>query len=162
MSDHVESGSSKSGHSLVYQKPKYEENVVLNDNNRGDSIPQQSRPNFFTVHEDSSEITYVPEDALKEGLGMIKTIKQTLTKLELSSKLRAEVWDREITKFVHQYFFFEFENILMSLHLVSLEGQGSPRTLIAVCGGNFFFGSCTEKKENLHFTQQLGRGNHLY
>ena len=107
MSDQVESGPSKSGHSLIYQEPKHEENVVMNDDNRGDNMPQQSRPNFFTVHEDASEITYVPEDALKEGLGMVKTIKQTLTKLELSSKLRAEVWDREITKFVHQYFCFE-------------------------------------------------------
>ena len=80
----------------------------MNDN-RGDNMPQQSRPKFFTVHEDASEITYVPEDALKDGLGMIKTIKQTLTKLELSSKLRAEVWDREITKFVHQYFFLKLQ-----------------------------------------------------
>lgn len=102
MSDHVESGSSNSSHPLVYQKFKHEENVVMNENNRGDNMPQQSIPKFFTVHEDASEITYVPEDALKEGLGMIKTIKQSLSKLELSSKLRAEVWDREITKFVHE------------------------------------------------------------
>ena len=137
MSDHVESGSSKSSDPLVYQKIKHDENdenVVMNDINR-DDMPQQSRPKFFTVHEDASEITYVPEDALKEGLGMIKTIKQTLTKLELSSKLRAEVWDREITKFVHQYLYSGIWNILIFLHLVSLEGQGSPRTLIAVCGG---------------------------
>ena len=104
MSDHVESGSSKTGNSLVYQRPKHEENVVMDDNNRGDKAPQQPKTNFFTIHEDASEITYIPEDALKEGLGMVKTIKQTLTKLELSSRLRAEVWDREITKFVHQYF----------------------------------------------------------
>jgi hypothetical protein len=113
MSDRVESGSSNLGHPLAYQNFKHEENVVMNDNNRGDNMPQQSRPKFFTVHEDASEITYVPEGALKEGLGMIKTIKQTLTKLELSSKLRAEVWDREITKFVHQYFYFEIWNILI-------------------------------------------------
>ena len=107
MSDHVESGSSNLGHPLVYPKFKDEENVVMNDNSRGDNMPRQSISKFFTVHEDASEIAYVPEDALKEGLGMIKTIKQSLTKLELSSKLRAEVWDREITKFVHQYFYFE-------------------------------------------------------
>jgi hypothetical protein len=99
MSDRVESGSSTSGHSL-YQRLKHEESVVMNDNNRGDNTPQQLKPKFFTIHEDASEITYIPEDALKEGLGMIKSIKQSLTKLELSSKLRAEVWDREITKFV--------------------------------------------------------------
>ena len=106
MSDRVGNGSSKPGHS-AHQKVKHEENVVMNDNSREDNMPQQSRPNFFTVHEDASEITYVPEDALKEGLGMIKTIKQTLTKLELSSKLRAEVWDREITKFVSSMFLFK-------------------------------------------------------
>ena len=139
MLDRVDSGSSKSGHSLVYQKPKHEENVVMNDNNRGDKMPQQSKPKFFTIHEDASEITYIPEDALKEGLGMIKTIKQTLTKLELSSKLRAEVWDREITKFVHQYIYLRIAYILIFLDLISLEGQGSPRTLIAVCGGKIIF-----------------------
>lgn len=112
----------------------------MNDNNRRDETPQQSRPKFFTIHKDASEITYIPEDALKEGLGMVKTIKQTLTKLELSSKLRAEVWDRELTKFVHQYFCEKkIANILISLHLLSLEGQGSPRTLIAVCGGKQMF-----------------------
>ncbi|KAF8812373.1 hypothetical protein BYT27DRAFT_7087741 [Phlegmacium glaucopus] len=83
------------------------------DDNTGDATPQQSKSKFFTIHEDASKITYIPENALKEGLGMVKTIKQILLKLELSSKLRAEVWDRE---------------------LVNLEGQGSPRTLIAVCG----------------------------
>jgi hypothetical protein len=107
MSDPAESGSSKSGHSLVYQRPKLEESVVMNVNNQRDETPQQSRPKFFTVHKDASEITYIPEDALKEGLGMVKTIKQTLTNLELSSKLRAEVWDRELTMFVHQYFYTE-------------------------------------------------------
>jgi hypothetical protein len=105
MSDRAENGSSKPGHSLAY--PKREENVVMNDNNRGDEMPQQLKPKFFTIHEDASEITYIPENAFKEGLGMVKSIKQTLTKLELSSKLRAEVWDRELTKFVHQYFYTE-------------------------------------------------------
>lgn len=122
MSDHVESGSSNSSHPLVYQKFKHEENVVMNENNRGDNMPQQSIPKFFTVYEDASEITYVPEDALKEGLGMIKTIKQSLSKLELSSKLRAEVWDREITKFVHECFYFEIWNIL--IFYISLASKG--------------------------------------
>lgn len=75
----------------------------MNDNTR-DERPQQTRPKFFTIHEDTSTFTYTPEDALKEGLGMVKTIKQTLTRLELSSKLRAEVWDRELTMFVYRYF----------------------------------------------------------
>ena len=122
----------------------------MNDNSRGDKTPQQLKPEFFTIHEDASEITYIPEDALKEGLGMVKTIKQTLTKLELSSKLRAEVWDREITKFVHQYFYLKITYILISLHLVSLEGQGSPRTLIAVCGGKISFASSYRTENNTY------------
>jgi hypothetical protein len=105
VSDHIASGSSSSGRSFVSQKfliTKHEEDVVMNDNTRHET-PQQSKLKFFTIHEDASKITYIPEDALKEGLGMVKTIKQTLTKLELSSKLRAEVWDRELTKFEYFY-----------------------------------------------------------
>ena len=64
---------------------------------------QPSEPKFFTIHKDASEINYIPEDALKEGLGMVKTIKQTLVKLDLSSKLRADVWDRELAKYVYRY-----------------------------------------------------------
>jgi hypothetical protein len=82
----------------------------MNDNIRGETS-RQSKPIFFTIHEDASEITHIPEDALKEGLGMVKTIKQTLTKLELNSKLRAEVWDRELTKFVHRYFYTDNHQI---------------------------------------------------
>lgn len=74
----------------------------MNCNTR-DETQQQSKPKFFTIYQNTSEITYIPEDALKEGLGMVKTIKQTLTKLELSSRLRADVWHGELTKSVHQY-----------------------------------------------------------
>lgn len=97
MSNHAERNSSDD--SSPFRKPlipKHEETVIGDDTRDA----QQSKFKFFTIHEDASEITYIPEDALKEGLGMVKTIKQTLTKLELSSKLRAEVWDRELTKFV--------------------------------------------------------------
>lgn len=103
MSDHIESSSS--GLSLAFQGSlvtKQEGDVVMDD-----GTPQLEQPklSLFTIHKDVSEITYIPEDALKEGLGMVKTIKKVLTKLELSSKLRAEVWDRELVKFVHRYFY---------------------------------------------------------
>lgn len=91
-------------------QPKHEENIVTDDDTR-DGILQQSKPKFFTIHKDPSEIIYVPEDALKEGLGMVKTIKQTLTKLELSSRLRADVWDRELVKFVHRCFYIDNREI---------------------------------------------------
>lgn len=108
MPDHIESGSSS--HSSAFQRPKQEEGVIADDNTI-DETPQQSKPNFFTIYKDASEIAYVPEDALKEGLGMVKTIKQTLTRLELSSKLRAEVWDRELSKLVYRYFYADNRKI---------------------------------------------------
>ncbi|PPR06571.1 hypothetical protein CVT24_001752 [Panaeolus cyanescens] len=67
----------------------------------------------FTVFQNAQEIDYIPESALKEGIGMVKSIKDALKKLELGSKLRKEVWAREI------------DNLL---------NQGTPKTLIAVCG----------------------------
>ncbi|KJA29987.1 hypothetical protein HYPSUDRAFT_196279 [Hypholoma sublateritium FD-334 SS-4] len=67
----------------------------------------------FKVYASVSDITYAPETALKEGVAMVNTIKEGLQRLELGSKLRQEVWDREVQ---------------------NLQGQGSPQTLIAVCG----------------------------
>lgn len=61
---------------------------------------QQIKPTLFTVYNTANEIVHTPEAALKEGLGMVKTIKDTLKQLELGSKLRQEVWDRELTKCV--------------------------------------------------------------
>lgn len=55
---------------------------------------------FYTVCNNPEDIVYTPEDALKEGSGMVKTIKENLKKLELGSKLRQEVWDREMAKLV--------------------------------------------------------------
>ncbi|THG92694.1 hypothetical protein EW026_g8299, partial [Hermanssonia centrifuga] len=66
---------------------------------------------YFYQSED--DITYVPEDALKQGLGMVKSMKHNIKRLELGSKLRKDVWLREIE---------------------SLQGQGAPTTMIAICG----------------------------
>jgi hypothetical protein len=53
---------------------------------------------YFTAFQNAREISYLPEDALKEGFGMVKAIKESLKQLEVGSNLRREVWDREITK----------------------------------------------------------------
>ncbi|KAF8974240.1 hypothetical protein BDZ97DRAFT_1945601 [Flammula alnicola] len=87
--------------------------MAKQEDTRGIITPEEVKPKLFAVYSSAAEISYVPEDALKAGLGMTKTIKESLKKLELGSKLRQEVWDRE---------------------LANLEGQGAPRTLIAVCG----------------------------
>jgi len=82
--------------------PAYVQNLTLpglsgNVVKQEDSVPL---PKHFTVHKTVHEIQYNPEASLEEGLGMVKTIKETLKHLELGSKLREEVWDREIASFV--------------------------------------------------------------
>lgn len=77
------------------------------------TAPETPKQALYTVYSCAAEITYVPENALKEGLSMVDTIKNSLKTLKLGSKLRQDVWSREIE---------------------SLQSQGAPTTLIAVCG----------------------------
>ncbi|KAG6820103.1 hypothetical protein H0H93_005415 [Arthromyces matolae] len=74
------------------------------------ATPKQA---FFKVYTSPDDISYSPEGALKEGLGMVASIKASLKHLKLGSQLRQEVWLRELD---------------------SLTSQGAPTTLIAVCG----------------------------
>ncbi|TFK28807.1 hypothetical protein FA15DRAFT_753191 [Coprinopsis marcescibilis] len=60
-----------------------------------------------------AEIPYNPENALKEGLKMIESIQPCVNNLIVGTKMRQEVWKRDM------------EN---------LRSQSSPTTLIAVCG----------------------------
>ncbi|KII94798.1 hypothetical protein PLICRDRAFT_86263 [Plicaturopsis crispa FD-325 SS-3] len=73
----------------------------------------EKAPALYPVFESAADIQYAPEEALKVGLSMVKTIKSNIKKLELGSKLRKDVWLREIE---------------------SLQNQGAPTTMIAVCG----------------------------
>ncbi|RPD61950.1 hypothetical protein L226DRAFT_613292 [Lentinus tigrinus ALCF2SS1-7] len=68
---------------------------------------------LYKVYRSADEIQYVPENALKEGLAMVKALKASIKKVDLGSKMRADVWQEEI------------KNLL---------GQGAPTTMIAVCG----------------------------
>ncbi|TFK83640.1 hypothetical protein K466DRAFT_528541 [Polyporus arcularius HHB13444] len=68
---------------------------------------------LYKVYGSADEIQYAPEDALKEGMGMVKALKASIKKVDLGSKMRADVWQEE---------------------LKSLLGQGTPTTMIAVCG----------------------------
>lgn len=54
----------------------------------------------YDVFVSASQINYSPEESLRNGLGMVKTLKERVDKLELGSKLRKEVWLREIAGFV--------------------------------------------------------------
>ncbi|KAG2369878.1 hypothetical protein BDR07DRAFT_1526349 [Suillus spraguei] len=70
-------------------------------------------PMLYQLYDSADNIAYTPEAALQAGLGMVKTLKAGINKLELGSKLRKDVWLREI------------DNLL---------NQGAPTTMIAVCG----------------------------
>ncbi|KAH8106194.1 hypothetical protein BXZ70DRAFT_422562 [Cristinia sonorae] len=59
------------------------------------------------------EIDYAPEGALKEGLNMVKVLNTSIKKLDIGSKLRKDVWMREVE---------------------ALQSQAAPSTMIAVCG----------------------------
>jgi hypothetical protein len=62
-------------------------------------VPEERKPSLYTVYNSAAEIPYQPEDALKEGVGMVNTLKASIKKLELGSKLRKDVWLREIDRF---------------------------------------------------------------
>lgn len=59
---------------------------------------EPQRP-LYRVYNSADDIKYLPEDALNEGLSMVKTIKANIKKLELGSKLRKDVWLREIERY---------------------------------------------------------------
>ncbi|KAG0709519.1 hypothetical protein DFH29DRAFT_869853 [Suillus ampliporus] len=72
------------------------------------------QPTLYQVYHSVNDISYTPENAFHDGIGMAKAMKaEIFDKLELgSSKLRKDVWLREI------------------------DSQGPPTTMIAVCGDN--------------------------
>ncbi|RXW20524.1 hypothetical protein EST38_g5345 [Candolleomyces aberdarensis] len=67
----------------------------------------------YTRYKDATEIPYAPEDAIQEGIKMIKTLQESLSKLAIGNKLREQVWERELKTLVKEV---------------------PPTTLIAVCG----------------------------
>ncbi|EMD41072.1 hypothetical protein CERSUDRAFT_63001 [Gelatoporia subvermispora B] len=73
----------------------------------------ESQPALYKLYRFAEEIDYLPEEALKEGLKMVRAIKTNVKKIDMGSKLRRDVWEREIE---------------------SLQSQGAPTTMIAVCG----------------------------
>lgn len=88
---------------------------------------------YYVKYESASDIHYTPEKCLTEaGLGMVKTIKKHVNRLELGSKLRKDVWLKEIAKYATR--FPPWPGNCLQIILSSLESQSSPKTLIAVCG----------------------------
>lgn len=60
--------------------------------------PTERHP--FIEYSSVTEINYTPEEALKHGLAMVAVIKDITSKLQVASKLRKDVWLREIKKYV--------------------------------------------------------------
>ncbi|KZT43419.1 hypothetical protein SISSUDRAFT_693111 [Sistotremastrum suecicum HHB10207 ss-3] len=67
----------------------------------------------YTVYTNAQDIEYTPENALQNGVGMVQDLATLVKKIELGKGRRAQTWYREID---------------------DLTKQGSPKTMIAVCG----------------------------
>ncbi|KAF9055172.1 hypothetical protein BDZ89DRAFT_1055778 [Hymenopellis radicata] len=111
-----------------FVKPEPRDTAINPFTSRGIDLPQPATNNAprreapatpkaigprYKVYTSPDDIVYSPENALGEGLGMVQTLQESIKNLQLGSKMRQEVWDREIE---------------------SLTGQTAPTTLIAVCG----------------------------
>ena len=76
------------------------EDIVMADMKPFPGVPEEPKPSLYTVYNSAAKISYQPEDALKEGVGMVHTLKASIKQLELGSKLRKDVWLHEIERFV--------------------------------------------------------------
>ncbi len=98
--------------------------------------PPQPPKSYYKVYEKAEDINYVPEDALKEGLGMVRAMKASIKMVDLGSKMRSDVWAAEIEKYVAGVSRGDDLACRSCSHYNgSLLGQGSPTTMIAVCCG---------------------------
>jgi hypothetical protein len=78
-----------------------------------------------TTYASAVDITYTPENSLAHGLEMLKNIKYHVNRLEVGSKLRKEVWLREIAKYA---FFFAFvTSRVLTLRIASRSKDHLPR-----------------------------------
>lgn len=57
----------------------------------------------FEKHASAEEIDYTPEKALQAGLSMVKLIDKSVKRLELGSKMRKDVWLREIARWANHH-----------------------------------------------------------
>ncbi|OCH93605.1 hypothetical protein OBBRIDRAFT_832536 [Obba rivulosa] len=107
---------------IIKPEPVVSDSAPIDDDLRASTPPtsgRASRPQvvepaaLYKLYKFADDIDYLPEDALKEGLKMVKVIKANVNKIDMGSKLRRDVWEREIE---------------------GLQNQGAPTTMIAVCG----------------------------
>ena len=93
----VPSGPVPASSSDVVDSIKGDEDVEMKDDTISASRELVTRVSYVT-YDSADDISYVPEDALKEGVGMVKELKANIDRLELGSKLRKDVWLREIER----------------------------------------------------------------
>ena len=103
--DTVPSGSGAGNASSSYATaragaaPKSEDFAISDMVNHAQAL-EEPKPRLYTIYESATDIPYQPEDALKEGISMVKALKANIKKLELGSKLRQDVWLREIERYL--------------------------------------------------------------
>jgi hypothetical protein len=61
---------------------------------------RSAKPTLYTSYSNAADIAYAPEGALKEGLKMVKTLREEIKRLQLGSKMREDVWMRELQRCV--------------------------------------------------------------
>lgn len=83
--------------------------------------PQPPPPpkSYYKVYETAEEISYVPEGALKEGLGMVRALKASIKTIDLGSKMRQDVWAAEIEKCVASVSRKTRPSVLMTLGTIA-------------------------------------------
>lgn len=83
-------------------KPPTLKNAV--DVTMGDATAFQpfddSAKQLYGIFSGPDDILYTPEEALAQGLRMVKTLKASVKNLELGNKMRKDVWLREIERSV--------------------------------------------------------------
>jgi hypothetical protein len=69
----------------------------------GRKNPSQPSQPILKIYNDALDIVYTPEAALEQGLAMVNLAKKSISTLHVGSKMRQEVWLRDIKRCV----FFE-------------------------------------------------------
>jgi hypothetical protein len=72
----------------------------------------------YTLYKSADEIEYTPENALQEGVAMVKELSGCLKKIDIGSKLRKDVWIQDIETWV-PHFLYKTSHGLINLPVCS-------------------------------------------
>jgi hypothetical protein len=68
-----------------------------------DQPQQPAAPTAYTSFRSSAEINYTPEEALRQGLGMVSAMDTGIKTLDLGNKMRKDAWMRDIERCVKRF-----------------------------------------------------------